>query len=106
MSSAVVTEDLTKCFEDVTAVDRLNLRVEIGEIFGFLGPNGSGKTTTVRILCGIMDLTSGTALTAGYDVVEEPDRPRPLQLTLSGPAHGRAGRVGRPGERTRVRRGA
>lgn len=73
MSFAVVTEDLTKCFEDVTAVDRLNLRVEMGEVFGFLGPNGSGKTTAVRILCGIMDPTSGSALTAGYDVVEEPD---------------------------------
>lgn len=73
MSLAVLTEDLTKRFADVTAVDHLNLRVSIGEIFGFLGPNGAGKTTTVRILCGLMNPTSGTALTAGYDVVEEPD---------------------------------
>lgn len=73
MSFAVLTKDLTKRFADVIAVDHLNLRVETGEIFGFLGPNGSGKTTTVRVLCGLMDPTIGTALTAGYNVVEEPD---------------------------------
>jgi ABC-2 type transport system ATP-binding protein len=64
----VIAEGLTKRFGGLVAVDHLNLRIRKGEIFGFLGPNGSGKTTTIRMLCGLMDPTEGTASVLGYDV--------------------------------------
>ena len=51
---AVITDGLTKRFGRVTAVDHLSLRIRAGELYGFLGPNGSGKTTTLRMLCGIL----------------------------------------------------
>jgi ABC-2 type transport system ATP-binding protein len=60
--------NLTKQFGNVTAVDGLSFHVDAGEIFGFLGPNGSGKTTTMRMLCGLISRTSGTATVAGYDI--------------------------------------
>ncbi len=66
----VQTSALTKAFGSLIAVDHLDLSVKAGEVFGFLGPNGSGKTTTVRILCGLMAPTSGSALVVGRDVVE------------------------------------
>jgi ABC-2 type transport system ATP-binding protein len=64
---------LAKRFGDVTAVDGVTFEIGTGEIYGILGPNGSGKTTTVRMLCGIMRPTSGTAIVAGVDVVQDPD---------------------------------
>jgi ABC-2 type transport system ATP-binding protein len=64
---------LTKRFKDLTAVDRLNLRIERGEIFGLLGPDGAGKTTTIRMLCAVMEPTEGQACVAGFDTVEEPE---------------------------------
>jgi len=66
----IQTQELTKHYGDVRAVDRLDLTVYEGEIFGFLGPNGSGKTTTLLMLMGLTIPTSGTAIVGGYDVVE------------------------------------
>src|SRR5215467_441354 len=68
----IQTHDLTRRFGDLTAVDRLTLEVSRGEIFGLVGPDGAGKTTTLRMLCGLMDPTGGQASVAGHDVVREP----------------------------------
>jgi ABC-2 type transport system ATP-binding protein len=68
---AIVMENLGKKFEDVTALDNLNLQIGKGELFGLLGPNGAGKTTTINILCGLIKPTSGTAKVRGYDVQKE-----------------------------------
>ena len=66
------TSDLTRRFGELTAVDRLNIEVAPGEIFGLVGPDGAGKTTTLRLLCALMDATSGQAWVAGHDVAREP----------------------------------
>jgi ABC-2 type transport system ATP-binding protein len=63
--------DLTRKFGSFTAVDRLSLRVERGEIFGFLGANGAGKTTAIRMLCGLLQPTSGEGRVAGCDLASE-----------------------------------
>lgn len=62
------TEGLTKCFGDFTAVDHISFSVRQGEIFGFLGANGAGKTTAMKMLCGLSKPTSGRAVVAGYDL--------------------------------------
>src|SRR6059058_4763808 len=62
---------LTKRFGELTAVDHLDLTVARGEIFGLVGPDGAGKTTTLRMLCGLMDPTEGSARVAGHDVARE-----------------------------------
>ena len=64
----VSTRALSKRFGDLVAVDALDLDIARGEVFGLLGPNGSGKTTTIRMLCGLVVPTSGTAMVAGFDV--------------------------------------
>ena len=74
MESAIAVRDLTKTFGDFTAVDRVNFEVKKGEIFGFLGANGAGKSTTIRMLCGLLEPTSGTAIVAGQDVGSAPER--------------------------------
>ncbi len=66
----IETQDLTREFKTVTAVDGLTLQIRPGEIFGLLGPDGAGKTTTIRLLAAIMDPTRGWARVAGYDTVE------------------------------------
>jgi ABC-2 type transport system ATP-binding protein len=66
--SVIVIKGLVKQFDDVTAVDGLNLEIRQGELFSLLGPNGAGKTTTINILNGIIAPTKGTALVGGYDV--------------------------------------
>lgn len=66
--------DLTKRFGPVTAVDGVSFVVERRSIFGFLGPNGSGKTTVIRMLCGILEPSDGTAHIAGFDVARETDQ--------------------------------
>jgi ABC-2 type transport system ATP-binding protein len=66
-------EGLTKRFGDHTAIDRLSLQVNQGEIFGLVGPDGAGKTTTIRMLCGVMTPDDGSARVAGIDVRLEPD---------------------------------
>lgn len=63
---------LTRRFGVLPAVNRLDLEVERGEIFGLVGPDGAGKTTTLRLLCGLMDPSEGEAWVAGHDVVKEP----------------------------------
>jgi ABC-2 type transport system ATP-binding protein len=72
----ILTEHLRKVFGDRVAVDDLSLTVDHGEIFGLLGPNGSGKTTTIRMLCGLLAPTSGTARVVGRDVLAEPEQVR------------------------------
>jgi ABC-2 type transport system ATP-binding protein len=72
----VRTERLGRRFGDLVAVDALDLEIGRGEVFGLLGPNGSGKTTTIRMLCGLVTPTSGTAEVAGFDVVREPEQVR------------------------------
>jgi ABC-2 type transport system ATP-binding protein len=64
----IETENLTRKFGDLTAVDAVTFRVGEGEVFGFLGPNGAGKTTTVRMLCCLISKTSGEARIAGYEI--------------------------------------
>ncbi|MBI4322214.1 MAG: ABC transporter ATP-binding protein [Chloroflexi bacterium] len=71
---AVQATDLTKRFGDFLAVDAVSFRVKPGEIFGFLGPNGSGKTTTIRMLCGIVPPSSGSGRVLGWDVAREAER--------------------------------
>ena len=68
----IETKDLTKDYGDIKAVDRLNLHIEDGDIFGFLGPNGAGKTTTILMLLGLTEPTSGTAYVAGFNSTREP----------------------------------
>lgn len=68
---AIRTSDLTKYYGNLLAVDHINLEVKSGEIFGFLGPNAAGKTTTVRMLTTLLAPTEGTALLNGYDVVRQ-----------------------------------
>ena len=65
---AVVTTRLRKMFGSLVAVDDLNLTIARGEVFGLLGPNGSGKTTTIRMLCGLLSPSEGHASVVGYDV--------------------------------------
>src|SRR5208283_4095773 len=72
MQPIIQTTGLTRRFGDMTAVDHLDLSVEQGEIFGLVGPDGAGKTTTLRLLCGLMDPTEGSARVAGHDVAREP----------------------------------
>jgi ABC-2 type transport system ATP-binding protein len=71
MPNVIETNQLTKVFNSLTAVDKLNITVESGEIFGLLGPNGAGKTTTISMLCTILKPTSGTAKVNGFDIVKE-----------------------------------
>ncbi len=72
----IETENLTKTYNGVNAVDGLNLKVEEGEIFGLLGPNGAGKTTTLLMLTTLISPTSGTAKINSLDVVKQPDKVR------------------------------
>jgi ABC-2 type transport system ATP-binding protein len=67
----IETSGLTRRFGAITAVDPLNLTVSRGEIFGLVGPDGAGKTTTLRMLCGLMDPSEGSARVAGHDVARE-----------------------------------
>lgn len=64
-------QDLSKSFNEKVAVDHVAVRVREGEIFGFLGPNGSGKTTTIRMLCGLLTPDSGTGQCLGFDVISQ-----------------------------------
>lgn len=70
----IYTENLTKSFGDFTAVDSISFGVEKGEIFGFLGANGAGKTTAMRMLCGLSIPTSGSGHVAGYDIAKESEQ--------------------------------
>ena len=72
----IVTHDLTRVFGDYTAVDHLNLSVPRGAIYGFIGSNGSGKSTAIRMICGLLPPTSGTAFVLGCDTAAHPERAR------------------------------
>lgn len=71
MENVILAERLTKRFGDFTAVDNISFEVHKGEIFGFLGANGAGKTTAMRMLCGLSKPTSGRASVAGFDVASQ-----------------------------------
>ncbi|MDX6189294.1 ABC transporter ATP-binding protein [Flavobacterium sp. Fl-318] len=73
-NKAIVCKNLTKQFGDFKAVDGISFEVEKGEIFGFLGANGAGKTTAMRILCGLSFPTSGAATVAGFDVYKQQEQ--------------------------------
>ena len=70
---AVRTTDLRKVFGSLVAVENLDLEIFRGEVFGLLGPNGSGKTTTIRMLCGLLEPSAGQAMVAGIDVARDPE---------------------------------
>jgi len=72
MKWVVETTDLSKFYDGIKAVERLNLRIKEGEIYGLLGPNGAGKTTTILMLLGLTEPTSGKALVYGYNSTTEP----------------------------------
>jgi predicted ABC-type transport system involved in lysophospholipase L1 biosynthesis ATPase subunit len=71
---AIEINGLTKSFGDKVVVNNVDLTVNRGEIVGFLGPNGSGKTTTIRMICGLLSADSGTGRCLGYDIRTEADR--------------------------------
>ncbi|WP_281633156.1 ABC transporter ATP-binding protein [Flavobacterium luteolum] len=73
-NKAIICKDLTKQFGDFKAVDKISFEVNEGEIFGFLGANGAGKTTAMRILCGLSFPTSGEAHVAGFDVYKQQEK--------------------------------
>jgi ABC-2 type transport system ATP-binding protein len=75
-TDAVVAEGLRKTFGPLVAVEGLTMTIRRGEVFGFLGPNGSGKTTTIRMLCGLMAPTGGSATVVGYDIRRDAEQIR------------------------------
>lgn len=77
-SILIKTSGLTKRFGQATAVNDLNLEIKSGEIYGFLGPNGSGKTTTIRMLTGLLEPSFGSAFICGYDISKEPSSAKAL----------------------------
>src|SRR5438093_4265528 len=71
-SDAIVTENLTKVYGKLTAVDHVNVKVASGTVFGLLGPNGAGKTTMIKLLTGLTDMTQGDACVPGFDIRRDP----------------------------------
>jgi len=78
-ANAIEVRELTKTFGKFTAVDRVSFDVRRGEIFGFLGANGAGKSTTIRMLCALLEPTEGTARVGGYDIRTQPEQ---VKLTI------------------------
>jgi ABC-2 type transport system ATP-binding protein len=74
--SAIRTRGLTKCFGEVMAVNNLDLTIPAGQIYGFLGPNGSGKTTAIRMLCGLLSPSAGEAQVLGLEIPRDAERLR------------------------------
>jgi ABC-2 type transport system ATP-binding protein len=74
LGEVIATQNLTKKYKDVCAIQDLNLSVNSGEIFGFLGPNGAGKTTTIRVLTTLSRPSSGFVWVSGFEVTKEPDK--------------------------------
>ncbi len=74
--NAITTHDLTRHFQTVQAVDHLSLEVPSGIVFGFLGPHGSGKTTTIRLLLGLLEPTHGRATVLGFEIATQSDQIR------------------------------
>src|SRR5215469_4941001 len=73
-NQVIFTENLTKKFGNFTAVDAISFDVSKGEIFGFLGANGAGKTTAMRMLCGLSKPTSGNGTVANFDICKQPEQ--------------------------------
>ena len=71
---AIDVQGLSKSFEGRTVVDNLSMQVKRGSIYGFLGPNGSGKTTTIRMLCGLLTPDKGKGTCLGYDITKDADK--------------------------------
>jgi len=71
MEKVIIANQLTKKFGHFTAVDSITFEVEKGEIFGFLGANGAGKTTAMRMLCGLSIPSGGTGMVAGFDIAKQ-----------------------------------
>ena len=76
MNTVIHTQDLTKRFGSFTAVDHVSFNVEAGEVVGYLGPNGSGKTTTMRMLLGLLTPTEGRADVLGFDIARQAEEIR------------------------------
>ncbi|MEN9451302.1 MAG: hypothetical protein RLZZ369_361 [Pseudomonadota bacterium] len=76
--SIIAVKNLTKTFGEQTVVDKLNMRIAPGQLYGFLGPNGSGKTTAIRMMCGLVPPTSGKGRCLGFDIVRQADQIKPL----------------------------
>ncbi|WP_232064732.1 ATP-binding cassette domain-containing protein [Rhodocytophaga rosea] len=74
MENVVIAEKLTKKFGEFIATNQISFAVKKGEIFGFLGANGAGKTTAMRMLCGLLTPSSGRASVAGFDVFTQAER--------------------------------
>jgi ABC-2 type transport system ATP-binding protein len=72
----IETRNLTKVFGKYTAVNNITMSVYAGEVFGFLGANGAGKTTAIRMLCGLLSPTSGTGTVANFDIIRQTERIR------------------------------
>jgi len=76
MGSVILTEGLTRRFGNFLAVDHLTFEVQAGQVLGYLGPNGSGKTTTIRMLLGLLHPSEGRAQVLGYDIATQPEQVR------------------------------
>ncbi|HEX2992542.1 MAG TPA: ATP-binding cassette domain-containing protein, partial [Anaerolineales bacterium] len=77
MSEAVIqVQNLTRRFGEFVAVDHVNFEVRAGEVVGYLGPNGSGKTTTIRMLLGLLEPTEGKATVLGFDAFRQSEQVR------------------------------
>jgi ABC-2 type transport system ATP-binding protein len=74
--NAIQTQQITRSFGTLKAIDRLTLDIPRGTVFGFLGPNGSGKTTTIRLLLGLLDADQGSAQVLGFDTKKQPEEVR------------------------------
>ena len=72
----ILAHNLTKRFDNFTAVDHISFSIHAGEVVGYLGPNGSGKTTTIRMLLGLLQPSEGDASVLGYDIVQQPEQIR------------------------------
>jgi ABC-2 type transport system ATP-binding protein len=77
MTALIETHDLTREFKKLRAVDSLDLAIQPGELFGLVGPDGAGKTTTLRLLAGLLSLTSGSGSVAGFDLETQPEAIKP-----------------------------
>ena len=75
-AAAVIVENLTRRFGDFVAVDHVSFEIQAGEIVGYLGPNGSGKTTTIRMLLGLLQPSEGSARVLGYDCSRQTEEVR------------------------------
>lgn len=81
MTAIIETDGLTRRFKENRAVDGLDLSIASGELFGLVGPDGAGKTTTLRLLAGLLDITEGSASVAGFDLTSQAEAIKPRLVT-------------------------